>query len=66
MTTHQLHNHLISLRAERAIASLEGFDDGPYLEDLRAEIQTTEHAFVGAVVTEIATFRAELSGSQVG
>lgn len=67
MTTHELHDHLLALGAERAAASLEGLDgDGPYIDDLRTEIAATRSAFVGAAVTEIATFRAQLSGPQLG
>jgi hypothetical protein len=36
------------------------------MADLDGEIEATIRAFVGAVVTEIATFRAQLSGAQVG
>jgi hypothetical protein len=37
-----------------------------YMADLDREIETTARAYIGAAVTEIATFRAELSGPQVG
>jgi hypothetical protein len=67
MTTYELRNHLLTLSAERAAASLAGLDnEGPYLDDLRAEIEAAHHAFVGAAVTEIASFRAQLSGPQIG
>ena len=67
MTTHELHDHLLALHVERAAASLEGLDDeGPYLDDLRAEIVATRAALVGAAVTEIASFRGRLAGRQVG
>jgi hypothetical protein len=67
MTTFELRDHLLTLRAERAAAALEGLDQpGPYLADLRAEIEATRHALVGAAVTEIASFRARLDGPQVG
>ena len=67
MTSHELRNHLLTLRAERAAASLVGVDHhGRYLDDLQAEIHATGHAFVGAAVTEIASFRAQLSGPQIG
>jgi hypothetical protein len=36
------------------------------MTDLRDEIVATRHAFVGSAVAEIASFRAQLSGSQVG
>ncbi|HEX8103200.1 MAG TPA: hypothetical protein VF533_11345 [Solirubrobacteraceae bacterium] len=67
MNTAQLHDHLLALHAERAAAALDGIDDNDlYLEDLREEMEATHHALVGAAVTEIATFRALLSGPQVG
>jgi hypothetical protein len=52
--------------AERAAASLAGLDHGPYLADLTSEIEAAHNAFVGAAVTEIASFRAQLSGPQIG
>jgi hypothetical protein len=36
------------------------------MADLDDEIAVTLQAFVGAAVTEIATFRGQLSGAQVG
>jgi hypothetical protein len=40
MTTDQLHHHLLTLRAERAAASLEHLDrPGPYIDDLRTEVR---------------------------
>jgi hypothetical protein len=36
------------------------------MADLDGEIKATTRAYVGAAVTEIATFRAQLSGRQVG
>jgi hypothetical protein len=67
MTCTELRTHLLTLTAERAAASLAGVDDAsPYFDDLHAEIEATHHAFVGAAVIEIASFRAQLSGPQVG
>ena len=40
--------------------------DELYLRDLQEEIEATHSAYVGAAVTEIATFRAELSGALQG
>jgi hypothetical protein len=51
MTSTELRTHLLTLTAERAVAS---------------EIEAVRHAYVGAAVTEIATFRAQLSGPQIG
>jgi hypothetical protein len=63
----EIHAHLLELQAERTLASIEGLAwDSPYMVDLDGEIEATASAYVGAAVTEIATFRAELSGPQVG
>ena len=39
--------------------------NAPYMADLEGEIEATARAYVGAAVTEIATFRAQLSEAQV-
>ena len=57
-TALEIHAHLLDLRAQRALASV--------MVDLDGEIEATTRAYVGAAVTEIATFRAELFGAQVG
>jgi hypothetical protein len=63
----EIHIHLLELEAERAIASIEGLTvNSAYMADLQGEIEATARAYVGAAVTEMATFRAELSGPQVG
>jgi len=66
-TAIDIHTHLLELQAERALASIEGLAvNSVYMADLDGEIEATARAYVGAAVTEIATFRAELSGPQVG
>ena len=63
----EIHDHLLELRAERALAEVEGLAmNAAYMADLDEEIETTARAYIGVVVTEIATFRAELSGPQLG
>jgi hypothetical protein len=63
----EIHNHLQGLQAERALASVDGLAvDSARMADLDREIETTTGAYVGAAITEIATFRAQLSGPQVG
>jgi hypothetical protein len=63
----EIHTHLLELQAERTLASIEGLAvDSAYMVDLNWDIEATTSAYVGAAVTEIATFRAELSGPQVG
>jgi hypothetical protein len=67
MTTLQLRNHLQTLTVEHRAAALVGLDqDELYLRDLQEEIEATHNAYVGAAVTEIATFRAQLGGPQIG
>ncbi len=67
MSTIEIHTHLQELQAERALASIEGLaTDAAYMADLYDEIEETTRAYVGAAVTEIAAFRAELCGPQVG
>jgi hypothetical protein len=65
-TAIDIHTHLLELHAERALASIEGLDVDSYMADLDGEIEATTRAYVGAAVTEIAIFRAELSGPQLG
>jgi hypothetical protein len=63
----EIYTHLVELQAERALASIKGLAaNSVYMVDLYGEIETTARAYIGAAVTEIATFRAELSGPQVG
>jgi hypothetical protein len=63
----EIHAHLEELQVERAMASIEGLTtDSAYMADLDGEIAATIHAYVGIVVTEIASFRAQLSGPQDG
>jgi hypothetical protein len=63
----EFHTHLLELQEERTLASIAGLAvNSAYMADLDGEIEATARAYVGAAVTEIATFRAELSGPQVG
>jgi hypothetical protein len=62
-----IRQHLELLESERAAALETSLrDDVVYMTDLRDEIVATRHAFVGSAVAEIASFRAQLSGPQVG
>jgi hypothetical protein len=55
------------LELERAAALDTALrDDLAYMTDLREEIVATRHAYVGSAVSEIASFRAQLSGPRVG
>ncbi|HWK27726.1 MAG TPA: hypothetical protein VNS09_14255 [Solirubrobacter sp.] len=67
MTAFELHNQLLELQAERTLAQETGVAKiGAYMADLERDIELSRAAFVGAAVTEIASFRAQLSGPQVG
>ena len=66
-TTVDLRERLELLSLERALAEVEGLsDNAAYMADLEDEIAATRAAYVGAAVTEIATFRAQLSAPLVG
>jgi hypothetical protein len=57
----QIQDELRLLYIERALAELEGLaSDRGYMADLLDDIESTKGAFTGAVVTEIATLRAEM------
>ena len=67
MTATEIRSHLDTLAEERAAALAWGAAAIPaYIADLQAEIDAYRAAYVGAAVTEIASFRAQLSGAQVG
>ena len=67
MSAFDLHNHLLELHAERALAEETGVASiASYMEDLERDIARSQAAYVGAAVTEIATFRGELSGRNWG
>jgi len=59
--------HLAALREEFAAATAAGLvDNEMYQADLEQEMHHAETAYVAAAVTEIASFRAQLSGPQFG
>lgn len=61
LTAAKIRADLRLLYAERALAGLEGLGSDPsYMADLLDDIDSLKNAYVGAVVTEIATLRAEL------
>jgi hypothetical protein len=67
MSAYDLHNQLLELHAERALAEETGVANiGAYMEDLKRDIARSHAAFVGAAVTEIASLRAQISGPQFG
>ncbi|HWC26110.1 MAG TPA: hypothetical protein VG474_05945 [Solirubrobacteraceae bacterium] len=60
-TAVEIQAELRALYLERALAEIEGLaGEASYMADLLDEIESHEGAFVGAVVTEIATLRADL------
>ena len=66
-TATDIREHLELLETERALAMQTALrDDRAYMADLREEIHATRHAYVGSAVVEIASFRAQLNGPQVG
>ena len=59
--------HLADLREELAAAAAVGLMDHPaYQADLQEEMAIAKAAYVAAAVSEIASFRAQLSGPQFG
>jgi hypothetical protein len=62
-----IRRHLELLETERVLALQTALrHDAAYMADLREEISATRHAFVGSAVAEVASYRALLSGPQVG
>jgi hypothetical protein len=57
-------DRLVAERREAAASPLR--DNRLYMDDLETDLEATRHAYVGLAVTEIATFRALLSGAQQG
>lgn len=67
MSATDLHTRLMDLESERALAHLNGVAGIElYMDDLEREIERSRQALIGAAVTEIASFRAQLSGPQHG
>ena len=67
MSAFEIHNQLLELKAERALAEETGVARiASYMADLERDIARSHAAYVGAAVTEIATFRGELYGRNWG
>ena len=67
MTATDARNRLHALQAERLDAVEAGLGNNAlYMADLENDIEQSHAAYVGLAVTEIATFRGQLSGPQVG
>ena len=66
MSAFELHNQLLELHAERALAEETGVASiGSYMADLERDIARSHAAFVGAAVTEIASFRGAALGPEL-
>jgi hypothetical protein len=66
-TAADLAEHLRLLRAERALAAVDGLDaDAGYLAELDEEIVLARRAYVVVAVTEIAALRAALGSPLLG
>jgi hypothetical protein len=66
-TAVEAKNHLELLHNERALAMTTPLrHDRAYMADLDEEIVVTRHAWISSAVLEIARFREELGGPQVG
>ena len=67
MTATDARNRLNALQAERLDAVEAGLGNNAlYMADLENDIAQSHAAYVGLAVTEIASFRGQLSGPQVG
>ena len=67
MYASELRARLYALHLERIEAEAEGLTEcETYMRDLEQEISETRAAFTGAMVTEIAIARAEVSGPLLG
>jgi hypothetical protein len=66
MTSADARDLLERLLAERSIALATDLENVIYMDDLEADVAAARAAYVGLAVTEIATFRGELFGRQVG
>ena len=67
MTALDLRLHLRRLTAERLDAAEAGLgENAMYMAELDEDLAETREAYVGLVVTEIATFRGQLSGPLTG
>ena len=66
-TATDARSRLADLALELFAAEASGLiHNATYRDHLAHEIATAEAAFVGLAVTEIASFRAQLSGPQLG
>jgi hypothetical protein len=67
MTPAEARHHIGGLEEERALALESGMAEiDAYMEDLDTELEVWRRLYVVAAVTEIASLRAELAGTNDG
>ena len=67
MTPAEARHHIGALEEERALALESGIAEiDAYMEDLDTELEVWRRLYVVAAVTEIASLRAELAGTNNG
>jgi hypothetical protein len=67
MSVDETRSHLLQLHEERTLAREAGLGDcAAYMADLEQDISIWRAAYFTAAVTEIASFRAQLGGPQIG
>jgi hypothetical protein len=67
MTSADARRALQRLLAERSAALATGLNHNVvYMDDLETDLKAAREAFTGLAVTQIATFRGQLSGRQAG
>jgi hypothetical protein len=67
MSVDETRSQLLQLQEERMVAVENGLGNcTAYMADLEQDISIWQAAYFTAAVTEIATFRAQLGGPQLG
>jgi hypothetical protein len=67
MSALELRTQMLELYTERALAEETGVASiRSYMASLERDIALSQAAYVGAAVTEIASFRAQISGPNSG
>jgi hypothetical protein len=66
-TAVELRSQVTQLEVERMVALEAGLgENAAYMDDLDEELLYRRQLYIASAVTEIATLRAELGGSQLG
>lgn len=67
LTAQDMRARLTELEAELHATLAYGLDtNATFMADLEADLTAAREAYIGLAVTEIATFRGQLSGHQLG